>query len=62
MKIVVDTNILISALMNANGITGTFLLKDLQKYEKLSCYLLYVELFDKKEKILKYSPFAGEKF
>ena len=41
--------------MSSNGIIGTFLLKDLQDHEKYSCYMLYVELFDKKEKILKYT-------
>jgi len=55
MKIVIDTNILISALMSAEGVTGTFLLKDLSQFEKYSCYYLYVEIFDKKEKIIKYS-------
>ena len=55
MKIVVDTNILISTLMKADGAIGTFLLRDLQAHQKLSCYQLYVELFDKKEKILAYT-------
>jgi len=55
MKIVIDTNILMSAIMNAKGVTGTFLLSDLNKYEKYSCYYLYVEVFDKKEKIIRYA-------
>lgn len=55
MKIVIDTNILISAILNAKGVIGTFLLNDLNKFEKYSCYYLYVEIFDKKEKIIKYS-------
>jgi len=55
MKIIIDTNILISTLMSSNGEIGTFLLKNLQEHEKLSCYMLYIELFDKKEKILKYT-------
>lgn len=41
--------------MSAEGITGTFLLNDLSTYKKYSCYYLYVEIFDKKEKIIKYS-------
>ena len=41
--------------MNADSRIGTFLLKDLNEHEKLSCYMLYVELFDKKEKIVRYS-------
>jgi len=32
MKIVIDTNIIISALMIAEGVTGTFLLKDLSQF------------------------------
>ncbi|MBE2206011.1 MAG: PIN domain-containing protein [Saprospiraceae bacterium] len=55
MKIIIDTNILISTLMNLDSRIGTFLLKELNEHEKLSCYMLYVELFDKKEKIVRYS-------
>ena len=55
MKIVIDTNVLISTLLSSNGIVGTFLLKELQDSETYSCYYLYTEVFDKKEKILKYS-------
>ena len=55
MKIIIDTNILISTIMSSGGVTGTFLLKDLREIEKFSCYYLYIEIFDKKEKIIKYS-------
>ncbi len=55
MKIVVDMNILISTLIKSNGKIGTFLLKELEGIEILSCYYLYIEIFDKKEKIKKYS-------
>jgi len=55
VKIIIDTNILISTLMNLDSRIGTFLLKELNEHEKLSCYMLYVELFDKKEKIIRYS-------
>jgi len=55
VKIIIDTNILISTLMNLDSRIGTFLLKELNEHEKLSCYMLYVELFDKKEKIVRYS-------
>lgn len=58
MRIVIDTNILISTLMSSNGVVGTFLLKELQEHDKLSCYMLYIELFDKKEKILKYTKLS----
>ena len=58
MKIVIDTNILISTLMSSDGVVGTFLLKDLREIEKYSCYYLYIEIFDKKDKIIKYSGLA----
>lgn len=55
MKLVIDTNIIISTLMKSDGVVGGILLRDLQNVEKLSCYFLYVEVFSKKEKILKVS-------
>ncbi len=58
MKIILDTNVLISALLNPNGVVGTFLLQNLRGHDKLSCYMLYVELFDKKEKIKKYTKLS----
>lgn len=48
-------NILISTLLSSDGVVGTFLLKDLREIEKYSCYYLYIEIFDKKDKIIKYS-------
>jgi len=62
MKIIIDTNILISTLMRSNGTVGTFLLKSLQGYEMLSPYTLYVELFDKKEKILRFTKIPEIEF
>ena len=55
MKFVIDTNILMSTLMKSDGVVGGVLLRDLREFEKLSCYYLYVEIFSKKEKILKIS-------
>jgi predicted nucleic acid-binding protein len=55
MKLVLDTNILISTLMKSDGVVGGILLRDLHDVEKLSCYFLYVEIFSKKDKILKIS-------
>lgn len=57
MKIVIDTNILISTIMSSEGVIGTFLLKELREIEKYSCYYLYIEIFDKKDKIIKYAGF-----
>jgi predicted nucleic acid-binding protein len=50
MKLVLDTNILISTLMKSDGVVGSILLRDLHDVEKLSCYYLYVEIFSKKIK------------
>jgi len=58
MKIIIDTNILISTIMSSGGGVGTFLLKDLREIEKYSCYYLYIEVFDKKEKIIRYSKIS----
>ena len=41
--------------MSSNAEIGTFLFRDLHEYNKISCYKLYAELFDKKEKIIKYT-------
>ncbi len=55
MKIVIDTNILISTLMKSDGVVGSILFRELKDFEKISCYYLYVELFSKKDRILKIS-------
>lgn len=62
MTIVIDTNILISALMNPTSYIGTFLIYRLHGHDKISCYNLYIELFDKKEKILKYTKVSESSF
>jgi predicted nucleic acid-binding protein len=41
--------------MKSDGVVGGILLRDLQDVQKLSCYYLYVEIFSKKDKILKLS-------
>ncbi len=58
MKIVVDTNILISTLITPNGVVGSLLIQELAEFELFSCYYLYVELFDKKDKIRKASKLS----
>ena len=55
MTIIVDTNILISALLNPNSSIGEMLMRGLVNVPKYSCYFLFVEVFDKKEKIIKYA-------
>ena len=60
MKIIVDTNILVSTLIKSNGVVGNILLQKLQEHDKYSCYFLYVEVFDKKEKIKKASKLSDD--
>lgn len=56
MKVVVDTNILISTLINPNSKIGSLVMKDLRGIADLyACYYLYIELFDKKDRIRKYT-------
>jgi predicted nucleic acid-binding protein len=56
MRIIVDTNILISTMIQPNSRIGSLLMRDLDgKAAVFSCYYLYVEIFDKKERIKKYS-------
>ena len=47
--------------MKSEGTIGQLLIQELDKYEVLSCYylyVLYVEIFDKKEKIKKCSKLS----
>lgn len=62
MRLVVDTNIVISALLNPDGVVGSLLLKDAKDMEKLTCQFLYVEIFDKKTKILSISKLEEDDF
>jgi putative PIN family toxin of toxin-antitoxin system len=62
MRLVVDTNIVISSLLNPNGVVGSVLLKEAKEIEKLTCQFLYVELFDKKDKMLSISKLEEEDF
>lgn len=55
MTIIVDTNILMSSLLNSESPIGQMLVRGLVNVPKYSCYFLFVEIFDKKEKIIKYA-------
>lgn len=55
MNIIVDTNILMSSLLNSESPIGQMLVRGLVNVPKYSCYFLFVEIFDKKEKIIKYA-------
>ncbi|MEZ4884176.1 MAG: PIN domain-containing protein [Chitinophagales bacterium] len=60
MKIIVDTNILMSSILNSESRVGQMLINELDDIPKYSSYFLFVEIFDKKEKIIKYSRMEEE--
>lgn len=62
MRLVVDTNIVISSLLSTNGVVGGVLLKEAKSIEKLTCQFLYIELFDKKNKMLSISKLEEDEF
>lgn len=62
MRLVVDTNIVISSLLSPNGVVGGVLLKEAKSIEKLTCQFLYIELFDKKNKMLSISKLEEDEF
>ncbi|MEM6299688.1 MAG: PIN domain-containing protein [Bacteroidota bacterium] len=55
MRLIVDTNILISTLLQPKSSIGELLLYRLKEVDKFAPHLLFVEIFDKKDKIAKYS-------
>lgn len=60
MKIIIDSNIAISALISPAGTVADLLFNQLRDFQKLTCYFLYVEIFDKKDKILKASKLSEQ--
>ncbi len=58
MKIVVDTNIVISAMLKANSPISDVLSSPQFDIELLSPYELFLEIFKHKEKIQKYSKLS----
>jgi predicted nucleic acid-binding protein len=55
MKLVVDTNILMSAMMSPTGHVADVLFNHLAGTTLFCPHFLVLELFDKKERILKYT-------
>lgn len=53
--IVVDANILMSALITQQGRVALTLIEQAERYRFVSCHFLYVELFKHKEKLVKLS-------
>ncbi len=61
-KIVVDTNIVFSAILNIDGNIAKILLSTSNKYDFYSCHFLKEEIFTHKSKILKLTGFSEREF
>lgn len=53
--LIVDANILMSALITQQGRVAATLIAASERYQFISCHFLYVELFKHKEKLVKLS-------
>ena len=62
MKIIIDCNKVVSAIINSTGKTSEILLKKSSKIEFIAPHYLYLELIDKQDKILKITGYSGEEF
>lgn len=60
--IVVDANILMSALITQQGKVASVLLEASEHYRLISCHFLYVELFKHKDKLVRLSGLAEPDF
>lgn len=58
--LVVDTNIIVNALISANSRAATFLLEPPASVRLVSCHFLQVELFKHKERIQALSGLSNE--
>jgi putative PIN family toxin of toxin-antitoxin system len=55
MKIIIDTNIIFSALLNTNSVIGEYLLDPISKFQFYSTEFVLDELDKYHDKLLKYS-------
>jgi len=60
MKIIVDTNIVFSAILNSHSRIGDLLLNSSECFEFYSCNLLREEINRHKDKLLRVSEFSEE--
>jgi predicted nucleic acid-binding protein len=60
MKLIIDTNLLFSAISKPDGKIAEIILHPQFGLELIGCYMSYVELFKHKNKILKMSKLAEE--
>ena len=62
MRIVVDTNIAFSAILNTNSNIARVLLQPKSRLHFYSTDLLLMEIFDHKEKIISLAKYSNEEF
>lgn len=62
MKVIVDANVLINALITPKGKAADIILDPLERIEKFSCYYLYIEILKHKAKILKATKLTEPEF
>jgi len=55
MKIVIDTNIVFSALLNSSGKIGKILIHSKNHFQLYTCHFLKEEIFEHKDKLLKFT-------
>ena len=60
MKIVVDTNIVFSGILNSSGKIGKILLHSKSHFQFYSCSFLQIELLKHREKLLKLTKLSVE--
>lgn len=58
MKVVIDTSVVMSAIMSKNGRVADVLLNPIFQFQKYSCYFMPIEIFKHKDKLLKYSKLS----
>jgi len=62
MKLVIDTNILISALINPKSKIANLILKESETLELFTPHYLFSEIIDKTDKILKITNYSNSDF
>ncbi len=62
MNLIVDTNIIISALMTPTGKTSRLLLKELDKSKLFAPHYLLLEIENHKDKIIERTGYNIEEF
>jgi predicted nucleic acid-binding protein len=61
VKVVIDTSVVMSAIMSSHGRVADVLLNPLFRFERYSCYFMPIELFKHKSKLLQYSKLSEPK-